>query len=213
MKTGSSGRLPGFMALVMITVFSGLALGGTFTLTEDKIREQAEIAADNARRTVMPQADDFRIMNESDGLIDWCYEALEADGAVGYVAQTTVNGFGGPIEIIAGVDNEGRITGVSVGGSNFAETPGLGANAKNKSFTDEFIGKHGGISAVKAGKVRGENDIDAMTSATITSSAVADGVNIICSYVENIGSASQEASAPAQSSETENTENGEGGAV
>ena len=141
------------------------------------------------------------------------YEALEADGAVGYVAQTTVNGFGGPIEIIAGVDNEGRITGVSVGGSNFAETPGLGANAKNKSFTDEFIGKHGGISAVKAGKVRGENDIDAMTSATITSSAVADGVNIICSYVENIGSASQEASAPAQSSETENTENGEGGAV
>jgi len=42
---------------------------------------------------------------------------------------------------------------------------------------------------------------------------VADGVNIICSYVENIGSASQEASAPAQSSEIENNEKGEGGAV
>lgn len=185
MKTGSKGRLPGYMALALITLLAGLALGGTYSLTEGKIREQAALAAENARKTVMPGADEFEIQ-EADAAVDWIYLATEDGEGVGYVAQATVNGFGGPIEVIAGVDNEGCITGVSVGGASFAETPGLGANAKGKGFTDRFIGKTAAVTVVKAGGAAGKNTVDAMTSATITSQAVADGVNIILNSVEAI---------------------------
>lgn len=186
MKTGSKGRLPGYIALALITLIAGLALGGTYTLTEGKIREQAILAAENARKDAMPEADDFVMLEATGNAIDWIYEATVNGERIGYVAQTTVSGFGGPIEVIAGVDEDGRVTGVSVGGSSFGETPGLGANAKNKSFTERFIGKSAPIKVIKAGGAAGENTVDAITSATITSNAVAGGVNTVLAYIDSI---------------------------
>ena len=55
------------------------------------------------------------------------------------------------------------------------ETPGLGANAANPAFTDKFAEKTGtpALTVVKAGMGSGaENEIDAIASATITSTAV-----------------------------------------
>ncbi len=116
--------------------------------------------------------------------IDWCYEGIGEDGqVVGYVAQTTVKGFGGKVEIITGVDRDLKISGVSVGGSSFSETAGLGAKAKDAAFTLQFLGKSATdtINAKKAGSEKGPNDVDAITAATITSSAVAGGINNIAS--------------------------------
>ncbi|MBQ1256786.1 MAG: FMN-binding protein [Clostridia bacterium] len=38
------------------------------------------------------------------------------------------------------------------------------------------------MSVVKAGKTAGENDVDAIASATVTSNAVAGGVNLMAEY-------------------------------
>ncbi len=103
---------------------------------------------------------------------------------MGFVAQTTVQGFGGEVEVIAGIDNDLVITGVSVGGSNFSETAGLGAKAKDAAFTDQFAGKTAPLRVIKAGDTAAENTIDAITAATITSSAVNSGVNRIATYVK-----------------------------
>ena len=47
-----------------------------------------------------------------------------ADGnTLGYVGQTTVQGFGGPIVVVMGVDNNGTVTGISVGGSDLPRRP------------------------------------------------------------------------------------------
>ena len=88
---------------------------------------------------------------------------------VGYVAQATVSGFGGPIEIHVGMDLNKTITGVNVGGSKFAETPGLGAKAKDAEFQAQFTGL---TIPTQLGK-----GVDAITGATITSGAVCSGVN------------------------------------
>ena len=42
-------QLPGWAVLLIITLAAGLALGGTYALTQDPIEQQALLAADNAR--------------------------------------------------------------------------------------------------------------------------------------------------------------------
>ena len=49
-------------------------------------------------------------------------------------------------------------------------------NAKKESFISQFTGKSGSISVVK-GSASGDNEISAITSATITSKAVTSAVN------------------------------------
>ena len=176
-------QLPGYLALVIITLVAALALGATYTLTEERILEQSVLAAQNARVQVMPEAEAFEEIPSENEKIDEVYEALKGGQAIGYVLKTTVNGYGGEIEIVAGFAPDGTITGISVGGANFKETPGLGAKSKDKAFTDRFVGKTAPVSVVKAGKTAGENDIDAIASATVTSNAVAGGVNIMAEYV------------------------------
>lgn len=179
-------QLPGYLALVIITLIAALALGATYTLTEGRISEQSALAAEKARMQVMLEAEAFREVPSADEEIEAVFEALKGDEVIGYVVKTTVNGYGGGIEIVAGFAPDGTITGISVGGANFKETPGLGAKAKDKAFTDGFIGKTAPVSVVKAGKTAGGNDVDAIASATVTSNAVAEGVNIMAEYVSEM---------------------------
>lgn len=178
-------QLPAFLVLLLITLIAGLVLGGTFQITKDPIDQQAVMKAENARKAALPEAESFTQLTLSDGAnLDWIYEGKKGEETVGFVAQTTVQGFGGEVEVIAGIDNDLVITGVSVGGSNFSETAGLGAKAKDAAFTDQFAGKTAPLRVIKAGDTAAENTIDAITAATITSSAVNSGVNRIASYVK-----------------------------
>ena len=183
-------QLPGWAVLLIITLVAGLALGGTNALTKDPIAQQALIKAENARKAALPDAESFEELALSEGAaVDWVYAGLKGGSPVGYVAQKTVNGFGGKVEVIAGVDTVNapdtfKIGGITVGGSDFSETAGLGARAKEPAFTDQFPGKIYPISYIKAGGEATESTVDALTSATITTTAVVNGVNDIVKYVK-----------------------------
>ena len=183
-------QLPGWAVLLIITLAAGLALGATYALTEKPIAEQALLSADNARKAALPDADSFEELTLSeDASVDWAYAGLKEGNTVGYVAQKTVNGFGGKVEVIAGVDTTGApetftIGGISVGGSSFSETAGLGARSKEPAFTDQFAGKVYPVSYIKAGGTATESTVDALTSATITTTAVVNGVNDIVKYIK-----------------------------
>lgn len=186
MKFKRKKQLPGYAALLIITLVAALALGATYTLTEERISQQSVIASEKARAQVMPEAEAFEKIPSENDAIEEVYKAMKDSEVIGYVAKTTVNGYGGEIEIIAGFDLDCAITGISVGGSSFKETPGLGAKSKETAFTDQFLGKHAPIGIIKAGKTAGENDVDAIASATITSGAVAGGINSIAEYISEI---------------------------
>ena len=183
-------QLPGWAVLLIITLVAGLALGGTNALTKDPIAQQALIKAENARKAALPDAESFEELALTEGAsVDWVYAGLKDGSPVGYVAQKTVNGFGGKVEVIAGVDTVNapdtfKIGGITVGGSDFSETAGLGARAKEPAFTDQFPGKIYPISYIKAGGEATESTVDALTSATITTTAVVNGVNDIVKYVK-----------------------------
>ena len=183
-------HLPGWAVLLIITLAAGLALGGTYALTKDPIDQQALIAAENARKAALPDAESFEELTLDEGAsVDWAFAGLKEGNTVGYVAQKTVNGFGGKVEVIAGVDTSKApdtftIGGISVGGSSFSETAGLGARSKEPAFTDQFAGKIYPISFIKAGGTPTDSTVDALTSATITTTAVVNGVNDIVKYIK-----------------------------
>ena len=76
-------------------------------------------------------------------------------------------------EEVATVDKDGKVTGVNI--LSHSETAGLGANAVKESFRDQFVGLVKGITVSK--DKPGENSIDALTGATVTSRAVTKAVN------------------------------------
>jgi len=163
-------RVPPWLKLAIICLTMGVMLGVVNELTEGPIKQQAIEAANAARQTCFAQADAFEEVEISaDSGVDSCYAAVVDGQLVGYVAQVTVTGFGGPMEIHVGMDLEQKITNITVGGSDFSETPGLGAKAKDADFTNQFQGL---TIPTQVG-----NGVDAITGATITSGAVSSGVN------------------------------------
>jgi len=87
---------------------------------------------------------------------------------IGYAFRVYPKGYGGTIDMVVGIDLKGRVAGIKIISMN--ETPGLGMKASESNFLRQFMGKTSG-SPLKAKK-----DIDAITGATITSQAVANGV-------------------------------------
>ena len=163
-------RLPAWSILLLICVLVGGALGMVNSLTAGPIAQRAMEKANAARQVSFAAADSFEEVEvDAASGLDACYTALSGGEPVGYVAQITVTGFGGPVEITVGMDLDQTITGISVGGSKFAETPGLGAKAKDASFTEQYKGQSVPVSL--------GSGVDAITGATITSAAVNGGVN------------------------------------
>ncbi len=163
-------QLPAYVVLCIIALVAGLLLSATNALTEKRIEEQNRLAAVAARITALPGADAFEELALPEGSsLDAAYRATANGALFGYVAQITVNGYGGEIEIVVGMNLEDAITAINVGGPSFSETAGLGAKAKEEPFTAQFSG-------LQEEAVLKQN-IDSITGATISSGAVVDGVN------------------------------------
>ena len=157
-----------WLILCIITVIAGVALGCTNLLTKDSIAEQEVIALNAARTSVMAAATEFVEETLPDGSPLTSLHRAAANGeTLGYVGQTTVQGFGGPIVVVMGVDTDGTVTGISVGGSDFAETANLGTRTRDPEFTDRFPG-------LSSTPVMNEN-VDAIACVTVSSSAVISG--------------------------------------
>lgn len=177
-------RLTG--VLLIVCVVAAVVLGATNYITVDKIAEQAAIANDQARRSVLSQAQEFTMLEGQEisellakadyDSVREVYEAKADGNTVGYAIKTSPKGYGGEIEVMVGVDTEGKVTGINVG--NNSETPGLGQNATKPEFQAQYTGKNwnDGINVIKNGTPK-DNEIVAIAGATITSSAVTNGVN------------------------------------
>lgn len=172
--------LPPYIFLCLIAVIMSAAISWVYMQTKDIIAAAALEAQAAARREVMTEAVTMTELPLEEGApVDYCYEAFDAAGqSIGYVSQITVMGFGGEIEVTVGMDRSATITAVSVGGANFSETSGLGAKTRDAAFTDQFIGKSGMLIL--------KQDIDSVTGASVSSSAVVGGVNRAVTYMSGL---------------------------
>lgn len=179
MEKKARNKPQGWLILFLVSLVAALALAGTNELTKDAIAQRALEAADAARKAVLNNADTFEQLQVPDGIgVDNGYRGLMGGQTIGYVAQSTVKGYGGEIEVVVGMDLNGTLTGISVGGPSFSETAGLGDKAKEPAFTGQFKG-------LKLPAALADN-VDAISGATITSTAVVLGVNQAGTFMESV---------------------------
>lgn len=163
------------ISLFLVCLIVTALLAGTNYVTKDTIAVQAEQSAKESRFLVLSDATDF---NEKTSGEYTYYEGVDKDGKiVGYTFTTSEKGYGGDVEVMTGIDSsKNAVSGVVI--LSQSETPGLGANAEKPSFTDKFKQDvaENGFEVVK-NKEAEKGEIEAMTGATITSSAVTKAVN------------------------------------
>ena len=163
------------LILFLITAVVAGLLGLVNYLTEDRIDELTRQKAEAAMQEVFPAGNYEEIPAGEDGIT----AAYRADDA-GYVVRVSVNGFGGAIDMMVGVDNAGTVTGVSI--ISHGETASLGANCTREDFRARFVGASDTLAVSKDG-----GSIDALTGATVTSRAVVSGVNLALDFVKEVG--------------------------
>lgn len=151
------------ITLMIITLVASLALALTNYYAAPQIKRQKELAIKESLNKVI-NADSF---SEKDGY----YEAYDKDGKlVGRVLKIEAPGYSSVINSLVGVDLENKISGIQI--TSQKETPGLGSNIEKDDFLRQFVGKT--MDSLKIKKDGGS--IDAVTGATISSRAIANGV-------------------------------------
>ncbi|MDO5291246.1 MAG: FMN-binding protein [bacterium] len=190
------------IALFLITLVAGLALGFVFKITEGPIQALKDAEKAEAYQAVYSEADRFveidgftdvaetsKAILEGQGLTNTVInEVLEArsssDEVLGYVFNVTNGeGYGGEVPITIGVAKDGTINAIEVLANS--ETSGFGSRASEPEFKDQFKGiKAEQIQFTKTGK-SADNEIDAVSGATKTTTAVTKDVNAALYYVYN----------------------------
>lgn len=164
------------VSLTLIVAVSALLLGLVYGVTKPIIEKRMADAEIELRQQVMLEADMFKQVEgvetkDASGRVTAVFEAYSGDTKIGYVVNASGPGYGGEVPITVGVDiNTLTITGLRVGDNS--ETAGLGARITEPAFYEQFLGK----SVEPTMKVNGggPNDIDGVSSATISSKAVAE---------------------------------------
>lgn len=178
-QTGNKEIFSLGLRLLLITAIAGLILGFAHKITLEPIAKQQKMENDAAMKEVLPVADEFSLkeIQLPDGsIIKEVNEGKKGSDVTGYAIKVAPKGYGGLIDMMVGISNEGKVEGIKI--LTHSETPGLGANATNLEFSDQYKGKpiENPLQVVKTAP-SGDNQIQALTGATITSNAVTKGVN------------------------------------
>ena len=164
--------------LTIITLVSGVALGGVYQITKEPIAKAQEEAKQEAYQQVFEDADAFEVLKvdaqeaadavasagvDDGAVIDEAVEAIQGGETIGYVITSTdPNGYGGDIQVSVGIMK--------------AAEPDFYEQYSGKQTDHFYVSKDGG---------EGE-EIDAISGATITSRAVTGAVNSSLGYFQNV---------------------------
>lgn len=188
--------------LFAITLIAGIALGFVQELTKEPIAYQQELKVQRACAEVFAEAASFEeadpakldagklstVAEHNTALgaeVGKVYYALANDGSVmGYVLSVmSKEGYGGNIELMVGITAEGGVSGISL--LSISETPGLGMQAGDV-LVPQFAGRKAESFVYTKTGATAENEIDAISGATITTRAVTNAVNAGLFYFETL---------------------------
>lgn len=169
------------LTLFLITAVVAGLLGLVNYITKDKI-EAINVEKTGRAKAAVLKADSYEAVadyTDPSGLVTGLWKADDK----GYVAECVVSGSQGNIDLMAGVDTEGKCTGISI--VSHSETAGLGAVAaensdKGNAFRSQFEGAEAPVAVTKDG-----GQIDAISGATISSRAIANAVTAAIAAAES----------------------------
>lgn len=169
-------KLGAILTIICVIAAGGLSL--TYTLTRKKIERERKLEELRAFRKVLPQVKSSKGFKERKDLlkklqgkykdIQKIVEGFLGNKRIGFAVQVAPRGYGGPIVMVVGIDNKGRVVGIGL--VSHKETPGLGGEIETSGFQRQFKKKS------ENDPVEVNKDIDAISGATRSSKAVANGV-------------------------------------
>ena len=200
------------LALFLITLVSGLALSYVYEITKTPIEQQHIEKKLKANQAVFIDADTFTVDEELMTLaastdlttlnaeyegvtVDEVSIAYSGEEALGYnITVTTTTGYKDPITMVIGYSNDGVIKGIEMLSIN--ETAGLGMNATKPEFIGQFVAKDVDQFEVTKTGATADNQIDAISGATITTKAITYAVNagigFVTEYATDLGGGQNE---------------------
>lgn len=158
------------IALVLMIICAAVAFILSFVnmVTKDRIAKNEEAEKKNAIEALFSGENiEYSAPYIESDKVNAIYEVKNDAGRLGYAVSDSPSGFGGNINMMVGIDTDGKITGVRI--VSLSETPGLGSRVADDGFLSAFIGKSG---SVELGR-----DADVISGSTISSKAVVQGVN------------------------------------
>lgn len=190
--------LKDIIIFVIITLIAGLSLAFVDQLTKEPIAIQNEKVIQESYKSVFKTGETFKNNKQLDKIVKSFPKTIKNNNydfgengivieeilaasnkdkeLIGHVVKvTSKDGYGGDITLVVGIDLKDQISGIEVLTIN--ETVGLGMNAKNDNFKKQYYNKKNkAFTITKTGK-QNNQEIDALSGATITSSAFNNAIN------------------------------------
>lgn len=178
--------------LGVITLIAGVCLSGVYAVTKEPIAQQQMAANIASFQQVCPGAEEFAYDDDLTAALDalgggvygtdfgkvYINEAVvgTTGGEVtGYVLSVTSgDGVEGDITLSVGISADGTVTGIAF--TELNETPGMGSLCGEPEFKDQFLNVNTERFSL-SGSETGAAQIDSVTGATKSSSAVVNAVN------------------------------------
>ncbi len=187
--------------LTVITLVAGTLLGLVYEITKKPIEVAHENAKQEAYKKVLGDAFSFETYKEFDaeqanailkdmGLLEnEISEVAIAKGKDGnqtgcVITAVSHEGYGGDIIVSVGIQNDGTVKGIEM--LKIGETAGLGMKATEPEFKDQFKDKKVQLFKYTKSGESGDEMIDALGGATITTNAVTNAVNAALVYFQDM---------------------------
>jgi len=200
------------MALFLISLVSILALSYVYEITKGPIEQQAMAKKLEAYQVVYQNAASLKEDTEltekaletdlasldatySGCAIDEINQAYDAnDTLIGYIVKVNTKGYKDVITLVLGYSLDGTVQGMEIVSIN--DTAGLGNNAAEPDFKNQFANKTVDQFEVTKTGATEENQINAISGATITTNAVVHAVNaglgFLSEYSAELGGSANE---------------------
>ena len=159
--------------LAVVAGLSGAALSLVYSVT-DPIIQEAKIASEKENLVKIYSSAEFKAIEDTDTSKYPSIKGIyEAEGS-GYIYKCSVTGYGGastPIVYLVALDKDGTYKGFEVIDCS-GETKGFGSKIAEPEFKTGIVGKNIGDS------------IDTISGATVSSGAVATGIEEATAHYE-----------------------------
>ncbi|MEJ5273321.1 MAG: RnfABCDGE type electron transport complex subunit G [Spirochaetota bacterium] len=169
------------IALTIVSLIAGFALAFSYEFFKVKIADNAVKALNESISAVIPGAVSKELIPSNEFTIYKVYDKpLDQQDKVllGYAIVTYASGYQGSIKILLSVTPDfTKIITFRV--LEHSETPGLGGNIVNSDFISQYEGlsTEKEIKVIKGPSVKENNEISAISGATISSKAVTKALN------------------------------------
>lgn len=156
------------VVLVIICIVITGALAATNSVTAPIIDEATRVAQQKARTELLPEAEDFEPVTGVE--VENVSDIYASTNDVGVIITSSAKGYGGDVVVMTAFNPDGTIKQIKV--TEQAETKGIGSKVvATPPYWENYMGLDASDALVL------NEDVDAVTSATISSTALINAVN------------------------------------